>query len=457
MVIKGPKTITKKSGPQKKIMQYNLVHPDLVHEIIQETGKSTNELQIREWVGIVNNLTQRSQDLHFIRMELGNPGLPAVEIGVTAQIEALLEDVAGNYPPINGIPLLKEEASRFTKNFLDLDVNANNCIPTVGSMQGCYASLMIANHISNYKDTTLFIDPGFPVNKLQAKILGIKIEHFDIYNYRGEKLRNKLEYVLNKGNIHSILYSNPNNPTWVCLTDEELRIIGKLATKYGCIVIEDLAYFGMDFRKDYSHPGIEPYQPSVGKYTDNYILMLSSSKAFSYAGERCAIMGISNALASSKYSCLKRFFGQKKFLDAILYGILAPLSSGTSHSAQYGLAAILKAVNDGKYNYRNDVIEYGEKASTMKEIFTNNRFYIVYDKDGKEQIADGFYFTVNYPGFTGADLAVELLCYGISCIPLKPCGSNEEGVRICSSLIKREEMPILGERLKAFHKDHPTK
>jgi len=41
-----------------------------------------------------------------------------------------------------------------------------------------------------------------------------------------------------------------------------------------------------------------------------------------------------------------------------LYG----LSAGVTHSVQYGLAALLKAVNDGTYKYRDDVLEYGEKA-----------------------------------------------------------------------------------------------
>jgi hypothetical protein len=52
------------------------------------------------------------------------------------------------------------------------------------------------------------------------------------------------------------------------------------------VVIEDLAYFGMDFRKDISKPGVPPYQPTIAKYTDNYILLISTSKVFSYAGQR---------------------------------------------------------------------------------------------------------------------------------------------------------------------------
>ena len=95
--------------------------------------------------------------------------------------------------------------------------------------------------------------------------------------------------------MSSLIYSNPNNPTWICLTEEELSIIGELCRKYDVIAIEDLAYFGMDFRKDYLNPGEPPFQPTVARYTDDYVLLISSSKIFSYAGQRIAIMAISAA------------------------------------------------------------------------------------------------------------------------------------------------------------------
>ncbi len=439
------------------MMQNNIVPVDVAKKLFEESGLACiGKAGIREINKLARDI-EAASGKKFIHMEIGNPGLPPARVGIEAQIKALQDGVPANYPPIDGIPVLKNEASRFIKNFLNLEVDAANCIPTVGSMQGGFASFMICGHTNKQKNTILFIDPGFPVHKFQNKVLGIPMEHFDIYDYRGEKLRAKLEEVLSKGNIHSILYSNPNNPTWVCLTEEELQIIGEMANKYDVIVMEDLAYFGMDFRKDYSHPGVEPYQPSVGKYTDNYILMISSSKAFSYAGERCAIIGISNKLAQRHYPDLKAFCGQEIFLRAILFGALHPLSSGTSHSAQHALAAILKAVNDGTYNYRDDVLEYGRKAELMKKAFTDNGFYITYDEDCGEPIADGFYFTFCYPGFTGSDLVEEMLYYGVSGISLDTCGSQKQGIRACTSLIQRDEIPVLAERLKAFAMDHPVK
>jgi hypothetical protein len=144
------------------------------------------------------------------------------------------------------------------------------------------------------------------------------------------------------------------------------------------------------------------------------------------------------------------------FGRAMIYGTVYALSAGTSHSPQYALTAMLKAVNDGTYNFIEVVKEYGEKAKIMKKMFTDNGFRIVYDKDVDVPIADGFYFTFSYPGFTGEALLEELIYYGISAIALSITGSERtEGIRACVSLVRRSQFPDLEYRLRKFHENHP--
>jgi len=323
-------------------------------------------------------------------------------------------------------------------------------------MQGSFAAFLTTSRLYEGKDTTLFINPGFPVHYLQHKVLGIPFESFDVYDFRGDKLGPKLESFLEKGNISSIFYSNPNNPSWICFTEKELKTIGELANKYNVVVMEDLAYFAMDFRKDYFHPGTGPYQPSVAHYTDKYILFISTSKAFSYAGQRLGLMIMSEQLFNTTSDSLLRNYNSNQYGRAMIYGTIYALSSGTAHTAQYGVAAILKAVNDGTFNFVHDVKEYGEKAHIMKKLFLENGFKIVYDEDDGVPIADGFYFTISYPGFTGEKLIEQFLYYGISAISLAITGSERtEGLRACVSLVKREQFPDLEFRLKKFHEHFP--
>jgi aspartate/methionine/tyrosine aminotransferase len=413
---------------------------------IPDPGSAT----IRELVALVNAIEEETGE-KYIRMEMGVPGLKPSQVGTEAEIAAIQKGVASDYPMVDGVKMLKSEASRFIKTFTDVDVSPEGCIPSVGSMQGTYAAFMAVGNLDKRKDTTLFIDPGFPVQKQQMMVMGQKYVSFDVFDHRGAALEAKLESYLSEGNINAIVYSNPNNPTWICLTEEELQIIGRLATKYDVIVLEDLAYFAMDFRKDLFTPGKPPFQATVARYTDHYILFISSSKIFSYAGQRCSIMAISNKLYKREYPDLQKRFHCFTFGNTITQRILYALTSGVCHSAQFALAAMFKAASDGVYDFVAEVREYGEKAKIMKRIFLENGFHIVYENDLDEPIADGFYFTLGYAGLTGPELVHNLLYFGISAIGLKNTGSDREGIRACVSHVGREQFGDLEERVKLFN------
>ena len=431
-----------------------MIQKELVDRLFGEFGESDiTRLSIREVGKLVGQIEQESGQ-EFIHMEMGVPGLPASSIAIAAEKEALDKGLATQYPHIEGIPFSKTEIARFAKLFINLDVTPLNCIPTVGGMQGSFAALLAAARTNPEKPFTLFIDPGFPVNKSQLQLIGVPYKSFDVLNFRGEKLHEKLESFLKEGNICSICYSSPNNPSWISLSEKELQIIGELATQYDVIVVEDLAYFGMDFRQHYGQPGIAPFQPTVAHYTDNYILLLSASKIFSYAGQRIGMMITSEKLRTRHYPNLKNYFTSDVLGHFIPYGVLYATTAGTSHSAQYALAATLKAANDGEIDFVAELHPYGEKARIMKALFLKYGFYIVYF-DENHQLADGFYFTVAYPGMTSAELMKEFLYFGISAISLAITGSeNPNGLRACVSFVRMNQMEVLEERLKAFAEAH---
>ena len=419
---------------------------------IQDFAKAT----IRE-VKQVAALSEEQSGVEFVKMEMGIPGLPAAKVGVEAQVKALQNGIASQYPDIQGYPELKKQASRFVKAFIDVDIAAEGCIPVCGSMQGTFASFLTCSQADKKKDTVLFIDPGFPVQKMQLQVQGVKFETFDVYDYRGDKLRGKLESYLSKGNICAIVYSNPNNPSWVCLTESELQTIGELATQYDTIIMEDLAYFAMDFRQDLSTPFEPPYQPTVAHYTDNYMLLISGSKAFSYAGERIGVLCIGNKLFHRHFPDLSERYEGLPFGLVFSTRMLYALSSGTSHSAQYALAEMFRAACDGEYRFRDEVKVYGDRARKLKEIFLRHGFCIVYDKDLDKPVADGFYFTIGFPGMTSGQLARELMYYGVSAICLITTGSHQEGLRVCTSFIKDHQYEQLEERMNIFEQNHLIK
>ena len=70
-------------------MKYNLLDETLVGRIFAESGlPCVGKATIREIKKLADTL-EAASGVHFIHMEMGNPGLPAVKVGIDAQIEAL--------------------------------------------------------------------------------------------------------------------------------------------------------------------------------------------------------------------------------------------------------------------------------------------------------------------------------------------------------------------------------
>lgn len=408
---------------------------------------------------LVAQYLEQKTGIPFIRMDQGSPGLPINKYGIEAEKRALESGIGSQYPAAAGIKELKEAASEFVKAFIDVEVSPRACLPTVGSVAGSFGSFIACCQRKTYPqmDKVLFIDPGFPIQKSQLRILGIEWKEFDIYLYRGKALRAKLEEELQDGDVAAIVYSNPNNPAWISLEEEELRIIGELATLHDVIVMEDLAYFAMDNRRDLSHPYQPPFVRTVARYTDNYLLLLSASKIFSYAGQRIALVCISDKLFDRQFPAFQqRYHDSGMFGPTFIASIQYMITSGCTATTQYGYAEMLKLSCEGKINFVEDTREYAIRAQKMKAIFLRHGFRITYPKDVTEDIADGFFFSLSYPGMTGGELASELIHYGVSSINLDTTGSLQPGVRACTSRMREDLYTVLDERMRQFHKDHNT-
>ena len=436
-------------------MQNRVYSQELVDRVVDELKITDLE---QATIGQVVLLASRLEELTgipFIRMDQGVPGLEPCRIGTEAEKQALDTWIPAIYPAAEGIPELKTEASRFVKAFLDVDISAAACVPVTGSVAGSFGSFIACTQCDPGKNTVLFIDPGFPIQKSQLKVLGIPHVQFDVHDFRGEKLRAKLESYLEKGNIAGIIYSNPNNPAWISLTESELQELGELATRYGAVVLEDLAYFGMDFRSDFGRPFEPPYIPTAARYTDNYILMLSSSKIFSYAGQRAAMLCISDSLFGRRFPALaERYAGAGIFGPTLIGSILYMITSGITHSTQFGYAAMLRAATEGRFDFVKETSEYARRSRRMKDLFEQHGFHVVYDKDIDRAISDGFFFTIGYGGMPCGELMRELLYYGISSISLSTTGSEQQGIRACCSRMSEDLYGVLDDRLRAFRLDH---
>jgi len=144
------------------------LNDDVLQRIIDRQGVDVRTASIREMNALVNAIESECK-VRFVRMEFGIPGLPVDPLAIAAEHEALTKMNVGHvYAPFTGIPELKAEASRFAKLFMDLDLPPNCCVPTVGAMEGCFASILLAARMRGEAKSLICLDPGFPVNRLQC-------------------------------------------------------------------------------------------------------------------------------------------------------------------------------------------------------------------------------------------------------------------------------------------------
>ena len=55
---------------------------------------------------------------------------------------------------------------------------------------------------------------------------------------------------------------------------------------------------------------------------------------------------------------------------------------------------------------------------------------------------------------SSAELATELMYYGVSALPLNTTGSEQQGLRACTSFIKDHQYDILEDRMRFFNQNN---
>jgi aspartate/methionine/tyrosine aminotransferase len=164
-----------------------------IQAVLQRTGYDPANLSIRESNRLVS-LIEQDLGVRFVRMEFGIPNLPYDPVGVlTAQEVERAQKVSNRYPPFDGVPELKQEAALFVKNFLDIDVPPECCVPTVGSMQGGFIAQAIAGNRLPGRQTILFLGPSFPVSMRQTRFLGLTVDSVELGDFRGAALVAEVE------------------------------------------------------------------------------------------------------------------------------------------------------------------------------------------------------------------------------------------------------------------------
>jgi aspartate/methionine/tyrosine aminotransferase len=413
-------------------------------EAVDDTALAGDDFGIEEYLAIVDDIEHRT-GIEFVRLDFGIPGLAPLAPCVAGHTEPLhAGTVPQQYPPAAGIEKLRAACAAFVSRRVGLSVPRSNVFVTCGGTQALHVAQTIAAGLHRERRSAVFLTPTYPPMFSQARMLGLEVRSVELDGLHGTRLLAAIESQLKTGDVASLCWASPNNPTWSVRSDDELKAIAALCARYEVLPIEDLTYLGMHGRG----AAIERL-PSIARYADRCFSVLSASKMLSYAGERVGFLIGNEGLLASASSSLARTSGLES-IARTCSSMVFNLTGGAPHSAQFGVAQALEAINQGKIDLERVLSVYADRARQLKELLLQNGFYLIY-ADGVNHSSDGFYVCFGYPGLTSTELLRRLLMYGVTVLPLPLFGSSRcDGVRACVGRLDERNMALLAKRLNGF-------
>ena len=308
---------------------------------------------------------------------MGVPGLPPERVGVEAECAALQEGVASRYPAMQGHPGAEKAGFALPRSLSRRGDRPRRMRPDRRVDAGSFAAFLMCSQFDPAKNKILFIDPGFPVQRSQVRILGIPSESFDIYDFRGEKLGPKIESYLAAGDVAAIVYSNPQQPG-VGLPDgggaaHDRGLATEIRHRHRGPRLPLHGFpqaAGTPLRTALSGPP----SPATRRTTSCWSRVRRYSAT---PDKRIAVAALSETLRRRDYPALRRRYNIGRLGDAFVLVFLYAASSGTSHSAQHALAAMFRRGGRRRAGFRGRSLEYARRARLTKEAFLRHGFRIV--------------------------------------------------------------------------------
>ncbi len=171
---------------------------------------------------------------------LGDMNIPTPENITEATYKAIKDGKTG-YCPAAGIPALREALAEDINKTHETHYEADNVAIQPGG-KPVIGKFILA--LMNPGDEVLYPNPGYPIYESQIEFHGGVAKPYSFHE--GEK-----NFMLDVDSIEELItpktkiliFNNLQNPTGAESSDEEIRKIAELATKYDLQVLADEAYF----------------------------------------------------------------------------------------------------------------------------------------------------------------------------------------------------------------------
>ncbi len=215
---------------------------------------------------------------------------------VKQEMISKIQNVQMGYCSTGGLVELREEIAKYYNKCFGSNFNGKNCIITIGATEGI---AVFARAIIEEGDEILIPLPAYPGYEPNILMEGGKPVYINT-----EKNQFKVTAEMIEENItdktKAVILTYPNNPTGICLSEEEMDKIAEVVRKHDIYLLCDEIYAALSFEKFNS---IAKYQD----IEDKVVIISGFSKSHSMTGYRIGYMlsseeNISNLIKTSQYT-----------------------------------------------------------------------------------------------------------------------------------------------------------
>lgn len=213
-----------------------------------------------------------------INLTIGEPSQDVPDLVKEEMANRVLHDKIG-YTQTGGMPELKRAIVAFYNQYFDGDYKEENCLITVGSTEGLSTFI---RSIVDEGDEVIMPTPTYPGYAPNIKLQkGIEV-YLDTSKDDFKLTAKNLESAITP-KTRAIILTYPNNPSGVCIDEDEMDKIADVIRRHDVFVLSDEIYASLAFEKYHS---LAKYHDLI----DKVVVINGFSKSHSMTGYRVGYM-----------------------------------------------------------------------------------------------------------------------------------------------------------------------
>lgn len=213
-----------------------------------------------------------------INLTIGEPSQDVPDLVKEEMANRVLHDKIG-YTQTGGMPELKRAIVAFYNQYFGGDYKEENCLITVGSTEGLSTFI---RSIVDEGDEVIMPTPTYPGYAPNIKLQkGIEV-YLDTSKDDFKLTAKNLESAITP-KTRAIILTYPNNPSGVCIDEDEMDKIADVIRSHDVFVLSDEIYASLAFEKYHS---LAKYHDLI----DKVVVINGFSKSHSMTGYRVGYM-----------------------------------------------------------------------------------------------------------------------------------------------------------------------